>query len=171
MKCITSIIPGMMLGACLFFASCGDDDKINGVAIANAELKAALQQKGFTFDEQGQLLLDDKVTKATTLDLSGCNLTDASGLDVFPKLAEVNLANNKFGFVFDFSVLPKCGRFTVYRHESILYRSQCIFLVKNRLRVEIPSDKIRFFPSGNTKYKHDLYQLDGSNKLILRSYH
>ncbi|MDR0574196.1 MAG: hypothetical protein LBG96_09250 [Tannerella sp.] len=88
--------------------SCGDDDKAEpkGVEVANAELKAALQQKGFAFDAEGKLLQDEKVLNTTTLYLSGCNLTDASGLDVFPKLTEVNLANNKFGFVFDFSVLP-----------------------------------------------------------------
>ncbi|MDR0743455.1 MAG: hypothetical protein LBF05_03755 [Tannerella sp.] len=107
MNCIKSIITGTMLGICLF-VSCDEGDKIdwNGVEVANAELKTVLQQKGFTFNDEGRLIQDDKVKSAVTLDLSGCNLTDVSGLDVFPGLIEINLANNAFGFAFDFSVLP-----------------------------------------------------------------
>ena len=105
-NCIKSFICAAILGVSAF-TSCSDDDKeFKGVDVTNAELKAVLQQKGFTFDMEGKLVQDDKVLNTVTLDLSGCNLTDASGLDVFPKLAEVNLANNKFGFAFDFSVLP-----------------------------------------------------------------
>ena len=106
-KCIKSLIFNLIIGASLF-TSCKDDDKMeySAVAVTNLELKAALQQQGFTFDAEGKLLVDDKVKNTATLDLSGSNLTDASGLDVFPNLVEVNLANNKFGYVFDFAALP-----------------------------------------------------------------
>ncbi|MDR0560150.1 MAG: hypothetical protein LBG92_08255 [Prevotellaceae bacterium] len=80
--------------------------ELKSVEVSNAELKTALQQKGFAFDGDGKLIVDDRVANADTLNLSGCNLSDASGLEVFPKLTEVNLSNNKFPFVFDFSVLP-----------------------------------------------------------------
>lgn len=107
MNRIKSIITGTMLVTCLI-ASCDDGDKIdwNGVEVANAELKTVLQQKGFTFNDEGRLIQDDMVKSAVTLDLSGCDLSDVSGLDVFPGLTEVNLANNAFGFAFDFAVLP-----------------------------------------------------------------
>lgn len=99
----------LFLGGNWLFTSCSnDDDKIdwNGAEVTNAELKSVLQQKGFTFNEQGRLVRDSKVLDATTLDLSGCNLSDVSGLDVFPKLEEINLANNNLDNMFDFSILP-----------------------------------------------------------------
>ncbi|EXY65686.1 hypothetical protein M085_1836, partial [Bacteroides fragilis str. 3986 N(B)19] len=37
----------------------------------NSELKTILQQKGYQFNEQGNLLLDDLANNTTTLDLSG----------------------------------------------------------------------------------------------------
>lgn len=95
------------VAAGMLFASCSDDDdNWNSIAVTNTELKAVLQQKGFEFNEQGELIQDDAVENTTTLDLSGCALSDVSGLDVFPKLSEVNLSNNNFSLSFDFSVLP-----------------------------------------------------------------
>ncbi|MDR1225115.1 MAG: leucine-rich repeat domain-containing protein [Tannerella sp.] len=104
---LKSLIYTAVIGMCMA-TSCNDDGKteLKSVDVTNAELKAVLLQKGFVFNAEGLLLVDEKVTAVTTLDLSGCDLSDASGLDVFPNLTEVNLANNKFGFVFDFSVLP-----------------------------------------------------------------
>jgi hypothetical protein len=104
---LKSLLFTAVTGMCMA-TSCSDDGKIElkGVDVTNTELKAVLQQKGFVFNAEGLLLVDEKVTAVTTLDLSGCDLSDASGLDVFPNLTEVNLANNKFGFIFDFSVLP-----------------------------------------------------------------
>jgi hypothetical protein len=104
---LKSLIFTAAMGMCMA-TSCSDDGKteLKGVDVTNAELKAVLLQKGFMFNAEGLLLVDEKVTAVTTLDLSGCDLSDASGLDVFPNLTEVNLANNKFGYVFDFSVLP-----------------------------------------------------------------
>ena len=93
------------------FSSCSNDDDDNTVEqttvdVTNTELKAVLQQKGFNFNAEGKLIQDDKVKSATTLDLSNCNLTDVSGLEVFPNLTDVNLSNNKFTTSFDFSKLP-----------------------------------------------------------------
>jgi len=93
--------------ASMLFVSCSDDDdNWSSIEVTNTELKAVLQQRGFEFNEQGELVQDDVVENTTTLDLSGCNLSDVSGLDVFPNLTEVNLSDNNFSFSFDFSVLP-----------------------------------------------------------------
>ena len=73
----------------------------------NSELKTILQQKGYQFNEQGNLLLDDLANNTTTLDLSGTKLSDLSELDILPNLTEVKLSDNDYGPVFDFSKLPK----------------------------------------------------------------
>lgn len=96
----------------LTFASCSDDNNgpsydPNGVEVANAELKTKLQALGYTFNEKGNLVQDEKVQQTTSLDLSNANLTSAEGLGVFPNLTEVKLSNNKFGDTFDFSQLPE----------------------------------------------------------------
>ncbi len=90
----------------LLFTRCNDDDDWGSAPVANTELKSVLQQKGYTFTEAGELVQDDMVNNTTSLDLSNCGLSDVSGLDVFPNLAEVNLAGNDFPLSFDFSVLP-----------------------------------------------------------------
>ena len=77
----------------------------NKVAIANPELVTALKAQGFTF-EGDQLVQNDKVKNATTLDLTGANLNSIKGLEAFPALSEVNLSNNKFAQEFDFGALP-----------------------------------------------------------------
>ncbi|EXZ24468.1 putative exported domain protein, partial [Bacteroides fragilis str. S13 L11] len=73
----------------------------------NSELKTILQQKGYQFNEQGNLLLDDLANNTTTLDLSGTKLSNLSELDILPNLTEVKLSDNDYGPVFDFSKLPK----------------------------------------------------------------
>jgi hypothetical protein len=107
-----AIIFAFMIGGVL--ASCKKDDvtpepepepEIPTAEIANAGLKAALERKGFIFDD-GKLVLNDSVLNLTVLDVAGCELSDASGLNVFPKLEEVNFADNNFFYSFDFSVLP-----------------------------------------------------------------
>lgn len=95
----------------LTFASCSEENNApsydpNGVEVANAELKTKLQALGYSFNEKGNLLQDEKVQKTTSLDLSNANLTSAKGLDVFPNLTEVKLSNNKFEKSFDFTQLP-----------------------------------------------------------------
>lgn len=97
----------------LTFTSCSDDNggasyDPNGVEVANAELKKILQEKGFNFNEKGNLLQDEKVQNTTSLDLSNTKISpDAlTGLTILPNLIDVNLSNNGYGPVFDFSKLP-----------------------------------------------------------------
>ncbi len=94
----------------MLFTSCSnEDEKVdwNGVEVKNTKLKEILYQKGFTFNEKGRLVLNEKATNTTMLDLSGTKITDLSGLDILPNLMEVNLSNNDYGPIFDFSTLPK----------------------------------------------------------------
>jgi Leucine-rich repeat (LRR) protein len=99
----------IILGSGAFLFSCdGDDDTPDwkNIDITNAALKSILQQKGYTFNEAGQLVQDDKVAATTSLDLSGTKLADFSGLEALPNLKELILADNGYGPVFDFSALP-----------------------------------------------------------------
>lgn len=102
----TLLFLGVVVASMLFVSCSDDDDNWSSTEVTNTELKAVLQQKGFEFNEQGELVQDDVVENTTTLDLSGCDLSDVSGLDVFPNLTEVNLSDNNFSFSFDFSMLP-----------------------------------------------------------------
>lgn len=92
----------------LNFTACDKDDpiKFEDVEVKNAELKAVLVKQGFTFNAAGQLVLDEKAQNIIKLDLSGTKISDLSGLDVFPKLIEVDLSDNGYGSAFDFSLLP-----------------------------------------------------------------
>ena len=94
----------------LGFASCSSDDEpsYSSAVVSNSELMTILKGKGYTFDEQGKLLLDDKANSTTSLDLSGTQVDTAAlkELSVFPNLKELNLSNNGYGETFDFSVLP-----------------------------------------------------------------
>lgn len=67
-----------------------------------------LKGKGYQFDENGKMLLDDKANSTTSLDLSGTKVDTAAlkELSVFPNLKELNLSSNGYGETFDFSVLP-----------------------------------------------------------------
>lgn len=99
----------ILLGAILtglYFTACDDDKvKFNDVDVKNMELKAILMEQGFTFNDMGQLVLNEKALNTKMLDLSGTKISDLSGLDVLPNLTEVNLSNNGYGPVFDFSPL------------------------------------------------------------------
>ena len=111
MKNFKNLLGGITMFALgLCFTACSDDDapQYSSSAINNSELKTILISRGFTFNEQGNLLLDDKANSTTTLDLSGTNLSqDAlAGLGILPNLTDVNLSNNGYGPVFDFSKLP-----------------------------------------------------------------
>jgi len=94
----------------IFFTSCSDDDDVNfsEEIIKNEQLLAVLKSRPneFTF-KNGKLVINDAVLNRTKLDLSNCELSDVSGLGIFPKLEELNLSNNDFGNEFDFNVLPK----------------------------------------------------------------
>ena len=89
--------------------SCSEKDNapsFSSQALQNAELVNVLKAKGFTFNEKGQLELNDLAQNTQSLDLSGTKLKDLTGLDVFPNLHELKLANNGYGPVFDFAKLP-----------------------------------------------------------------
>ena len=99
---VTVVIVGILS------ASCSEDNKIthNNVEVSNPELKAILMSRGYNFNEAGQLVQDEKVLETISFDLSGTKIASPSGLDIFPNLKEVNLSNNAYGPLFDFSVLP-----------------------------------------------------------------
>ena len=65
-----------------------------------------LKSKGYQFDKDGKLELNELANNTTSLDLSGTNLKDLSGLDILPNLKDVKLSNNGYGPVFDFAQLP-----------------------------------------------------------------
>lgn len=99
----------MLLGLCIF-AACSDDDgpSYSTATVQNSELKAILTQKGYTFNEQGNILLDDLANNTTELDLSGTKISQSalSELTILPKLTDVNLSNNNYGPVFHVDSLP-----------------------------------------------------------------
>ena len=89
-------------------SSCSSDDAIqySANALKNTELMTVLKSKGYQFDKDGKLELNDLANNTTALDLSGTNLKDLSGLDILPNLKEVKLSNNGYKMEFDFSQLP-----------------------------------------------------------------
>lgn len=97
MKIFKNFIGLAALALCLGFASCGSDDdapSYSNVAVSNSELMTILKGKGYQFDENGKMLLDDKANSTTSLDLSGTKVDTAAlkELSVFPNLKELNLA-------------------------------------------------------------------------------
>ena len=111
MKILKNFIGLAALALCLGFASCGSDDdapSYSAAAVGNSQLKTLLASKGYTFDENGKLLLDDKATSTTSLDLSGTQVDTAAlkELSVFPNLKELNLSNNGYGPIFHIASLP-----------------------------------------------------------------
>ena len=111
MKIFKNFIGLAALALSLGFASCSSDNdapSYSAAAVDNSQLKTLLASKGYTFDENCKLLLDDKANNTTSLDLSGTQVDTAAlkELSVFPNLKELNLSNNGYGETFDFSVLP-----------------------------------------------------------------
>lgn len=111
MKILKNFIGLAAIALCLGFASCSSDDdapSYSEVAVDNSQLKTLLESKGYTFDENGKLLLDDKANSTTSLDLSGTQVDTAAlkELSVFPNLKELNLSNNGYGPVFHIASLP-----------------------------------------------------------------
>lgn len=97
----------LAIGLCLLSCNGDHTPSYSQTTMKNSELRTILQQKGYQFNEQGSLLLDDLANNTTALDLSGTKLSDLSGLDILPNLAEVKLSDNGYGPVFDFSKLPQ----------------------------------------------------------------
>lgn len=111
MKIFKNFIGLAALALCLGFASCSSDDdapSYSNVAVSNSELMTILKAKGYQFDENGKLLLDDKANSTTSLDLSGTKVDTAAlkELSVFPYLKELNLSSNGYGPVFHIASLP-----------------------------------------------------------------
>ena len=111
MKIFKNFIGLAALALCLGFASCGSDDdapSYSNAAVSNSELMTILKAKGYQFDENGKMLLDDKANSTTSLDLSGTQVDTAAlkELSVFPNLKELNLSNNGYGPVFHIASLP-----------------------------------------------------------------
>ena len=93
----------------LGLSSCCDEKEgltYSSTVLRNSELKTILTSKGFSFDKDGKLELNNLATSTVSLDLSNTKLKDLSGLDILPNLKEVKLSNNDYGPVFDFSTLP-----------------------------------------------------------------
>ena len=111
MKIFKNFIGLAALALCLGFASCDSDDdapSYSNVAVSNSELMTILKAKGYQFDENGKMLLDDKANSTTSLDLSGTKVDTAAlkELSVFPNLKELNLSSNGYGPVFHIASLP-----------------------------------------------------------------
>lgn len=107
------IVRNLALPVLAFFvmglASCSSDEdvvKYSANALKNTELMNILKQKGYQFDKDGKLELNDLANNTTSLDLSGTKLKDLSGLDILPNLKDVKLSNNEYGPTFDFANLP-----------------------------------------------------------------
>ena len=93
----------------LGLSSCCDEKEgltYSSTVLKNSELKTILTSKGFSFDKDGKLELNNLATSTVSLDLSNTKLKDLSGLDIVPNFKEVKLSNNDYGPVFDFSTLP-----------------------------------------------------------------
>lgn len=111
MKIFKNFIGLAALALCLGFASCSSDDdapSYSNVTVSNSELMTILKAKGYQFDENGKMLLDDKANSTTSLDLSGTKVDTAAlkELSVFPNLKELNLSSNGYGPVFHIASLP-----------------------------------------------------------------
>lgn len=114
MKNLTSLMSKMAcLTLALFaFAACSDDDDApsysTNTLAADSELKAILVKLGYTFNGDGNLLLDDLANTTTSLDLSGTKISQSAlaELSILPNLTEVNLSNNGYGPVFYVDSLP-----------------------------------------------------------------
>lgn len=91
------------------FMSCCNEDKVEYLppqTIKNTALTSVLKEKGYNFNADGKLEMNDKVFQTTSLDLSNTGLTDLKDLSVFPNLNEIKLSNNNYGAVFDFDNIP-----------------------------------------------------------------
>lgn len=108
MNKLKSIMLGLGIMS-ITLTSCGNDDdgpSYSARTMENTELKTILMQKGYSFNEQGALLLDDLAKNTTSLDLSGTGISDFSGLEIFPNLTDLDLSDNGYEMSFDFSRLP-----------------------------------------------------------------
>lgn len=109
MKIVKKLTLPVLVSLVMGLASCSSDDDTvhySTNSLKNTELMTVLKSKGYQFDKDGKLELNDLAEKTTALDLSGTKLKDFSGLDILPNLKDVKLSNNGYGPVFDFAQLP-----------------------------------------------------------------
>ena len=109
MKIVKKLTLPVLVFLVMGLASCSSDDNTvhySTNSLKNTELMTVLKSKGYQFDKDGKLELNDLANNTTSLDLSGTNLKDLSGLDILPNLKDVKLSNNGYGPVFDFAQLP-----------------------------------------------------------------
>ena len=77
------------------------------IEVKDTELVSFLKSKGYSFDDQGNLILNPLATNTTELDLSGVTVEDFGILRAFPKLTALKLAGGGYGPAFDVTVLPE----------------------------------------------------------------
>ena len=109
MKIVKNLTLPVLVFLVMGLASCSSDDNTvhySTNSLKNTELMTVLKSKGYQFDKDGKLELNELANNTTSLDLSGTNLKDLSGLDILPNLKDVKLSNNGYGPVFDFAQLP-----------------------------------------------------------------
>ena len=98
-----------ILALSLGFTSCSDDDGsgCRSHSLTDVTFKSILEQKGFRFNEQGNLLIDDFAKNTTSLDLSRTEIPVESlkELSILLNLTDVNLSNNGYHLSFDFANL------------------------------------------------------------------
>ena len=109
MKIVKNLTLPVLVFLVMGLTSCNHDDTVHYSEnpLKNTELMTVLKSKGYQFDKDGKLELNDLANNTTSLDLSGTNLKDLSGLDILPNLKDVKLSNNGYGPVFDFAQLPE----------------------------------------------------------------
>ena len=88
MKIVKNLTLPVLVFLVMGLASCSKDEAINysTKSLKNTELMNILKTRGFAFDKDGKLELNDLAEKTTALDLSGTKLKDLSGLDILPNL-------------------------------------------------------------------------------------
>ncbi len=101
--CLSSFI--FMMFACKDEVDVYEDFEVE--VFENTKLKDALIKKGYSFDDNGQLICNSMVLETKELNLSNCELVSLQGLDLFTSLEILNVDNNKFIETFDFEYLPK----------------------------------------------------------------
>ncbi len=145
------------------FSSCEkDDDSLpEGKMIENTELQTVLKTMGYKFDEANKLIMEDNALTVTSLDLSDKNLTDVSGLDIFPALEEVNLSNNKFG-EFDFAQLP-ANITKIDLQGNVIYEFKNLNNDRNLLKLYLPetakynmTDLLDYYKANKQKSAFDI---------------
>lgn len=109
---IKKIMAAMIIAAIsVGFASCSDNYSVlySKISLNNdTELKTILTAKGYTFNESGNLELNDFANNTKSLDLSGTKISEDNlkDLSIFPNLTDIDLSENEYTDSFDFAKLP-----------------------------------------------------------------